>query len=218
LPTSFIILQYLKSSIGDSSEENEDSMSIALNGELEEYLKTQGLYGSYFQHVKDGQLTLSYGPDDNRQIFKTDDVQALVNVVGNEGLASMLRGGDKAAGYFEMVGAGLSPAPQQQQSPTPGTTPPAASDSPGFDENYHNNLQHYMDAELKRAGVEEQFKQGMADGFSFTKADGTVMQLQADQALSAAHLLGARGFAEALTGNAKELDKLQRYADVSCNG
>lgn len=115
-----------------------------------------------------------------------------------------------------------APATPTTTTTAPATQPaPATSTAPapqGFDEKYHNEFQHYMDAELKRAGVEEQFKQGMTDGFSFTKADGTVLQLQADQALSAAHLLGARGFAEALKGNAKELDKLQRYADVSYNG
>ncbi len=86
---------------------------------------------------------------------------------------------------------------------------------------YHKeeNFKNSLNDELKRAGVGDAYKEGLANGsLSFTKADGSLLTLDKDQALNAAHVLGARGFAEALAGNQDRIATLESRSGKSNGG
>lgn len=88
-----------------------------------------------------------------------------------------------------------------------------------YDSAYHkaDNFRNEFKSELARAGVGDDYMQQIADngGLTFTREDGSQFFLKEEQIMNAAHLTGARGFAEAVRGDASRIETLEEYSKLS---
>ena len=188
-------------------------MPLELDDKLAEYLKEQNLLDHYNEITADGTLTLQYEQNGDTINISTDNPQDIVDIVKAEGFAAMLRGGEDAAPYFEKYTAEISTASQVKnspQAPAVATTPApevetVAKTKPKIDQAYHNALDNKY-ANLNNEGP-----------VTFTKSDGTSYQLNGSEALDAMHLLGERGYQEALKGNDKYISQLEKYSQLGAD-